>query len=61
MLAPNKCKLAMQGRARYSKHGTETLPMLSSLHAYMASSLPVVMHFLGCADEIPKPVKKKLQ
>lgn len=53
----------MQARQRgeepaIANMGQKLFPMLSSLHAYMASFFPVVMHFLGCADEIPKPVKK---
>jgi len=31
--------------------GQELFPMLSSLHACMASFLPIIMHFLGCTDD----------
>lgn len=48
-----------RGRACHANMGQKLFPMLSSLHAYIWLPLfPVVMHFLGCADEIPKPVKK---
>ena len=51
MLAPNRCRLASERKSLPSQTWKRNTFPCCSLHAYMASFLPIIMHFLGCAND----------